>query len=105
VGTLAEERPVTETLDALDTLRKESPVAGFDLVVNRLIPDLDADPGILDAAPPGPAAEAARHHCRLRATQQGWLEHLPDATPLPYLFGVFTPGEVAARLADLWEAV
>jgi anion-transporting ArsA/GET3 family ATPase len=102
--TLAEELPVSETLEALDALRSEAPISRAELVVNRLIPDLDTAPGVLEAAPPGPAGDAARLHCRLRAAQQEWLERLPEATRLPYLFGVFTPGEVSARLADLWEA-
>jgi len=101
---LAEELPVVETLEALDALERESLVSGWELVVNRLIPDLDAPLGALDEAPPGPAGDAARLHCRLRSAQQAWLDRLPPATRLPYLFGVFTPAEVSARLADLWEA-
>jgi hypothetical protein len=38
------------------------------------------------------------------AEQQYWLEHrTPDLT-LPYLFGLLTPNEVAARLSEELEA-
>ena len=103
MATLAEELPVTETLEALDDLDREHLVDVAEVVVNRLLPDLDVTAGQLVDAPAGPARDAATLHCGLRRSQQAWLERLPPATLLPHLFGVFTPGEVAARLADLWE--
>jgi hypothetical protein len=36
----------------------------------------------------------------LETEQSHWLNELDHATTLPYLFGVFTPGEVAEQLAD-----
>jgi anion-transporting ArsA/GET3 family ATPase len=104
MATLAEELPVLETLEALEALEAESLTTVAEVVVNRLLPDLDVAPGLLESAEPGPERDAARLHCALRSAQQQWLERLPAGPRLPYLFGVFTPGEVAARLADLWEA-
>jgi hypothetical protein len=102
--TLAEELPVVETLESLTDLAAEGLADVAELVVNRLLPDLDIASGALERAAPGPALDAARLHCGLRNSQQKWLDELPAVTRLPYLFGVFTPAEVAARLADLWEA-
>lgn len=104
MATLAEELPVTETLEALDALEAEALVPPPELVVNRLLPALEVPGAVLEKARPGPSREAARLHLGLRASQQRWLDRLPPAAGrLPYLFGVFTPAEVAARLADLWE--
>ncbi len=102
MATLAEELPVTETLQALADLEREQLIDIAEVVVNRLLPNLEVEADQLIDAPPGPAKDAATLHCGLRRSQQTWLEQLPPATRLPHLFGVFTPGEVTARLADLW---
>ena len=36
----------------------------------------------------------------LETEQTYWMNELAHASTLPYLFGVFTPGEVAEQLAD-----
>jgi hypothetical protein len=36
--------------------------------------------------------------------QRTWLERFPTDLQLPYLFGLFTPGEVAAHVSDELEA-
>jgi anion-transporting ArsA/GET3 family ATPase len=101
--TLAEELPVTETLEALEVIEAERLVPVAEVVVNRILPELGAAGEAIASAPAGPRREAALLHAELRSSQQEWLSRLPPVTTLPYLFGVFTPAEVAARLADLWE--
>jgi hypothetical protein len=48
--------------------------------------------------------EAALHHQAVYAEQQHWLERLTPDVSLPYLFGLLTPSEVAARLSEEFEA-
>jgi anion-transporting ArsA/GET3 family ATPase len=103
VVTLAEELPMSETAEALAALDAEPVASAAGIVVNRLLPPLEVLPSDVEAASPGPQREAARLHLALQRSQHRWLEHLPSATRLPYLFGIFTPAEVAARLADVWE--
>jgi anion-transporting ArsA/GET3 family ATPase len=98
IVSLPEELPVTETEETLTWLAKEDLVAPPTVVANRVLEEL-TDPG----TPPGPVGDAARLHRSLWGEQQGWLERLSPAQSLPYLHGVFTPGEVAARFADEFE--
>lgn len=103
--TLAEELPVSETLEAMAALREEHLAEIGAVVVNRVLPELSLDDDAIDALPEGPERAAAELHRGLRASQQSWLERLPGCTRLPYLFGLLTPAEAAARLADIWEEV
>ena len=98
--TLPEELPVTETEETLLWLTKEDVVAPPVVVANRVLSEL-TDPG----TPPGPLGEAATLHRSLWAEQQIWLERLPPDHILPYLHGLLTPGEVAARMADEFELI
>jgi hypothetical protein len=95
---LPEELPVTETEETLTWLAKEDLVAPPTVVANRVLEEL-TDPD----TPPGPVGDAARLHRSLWDEQEGWLERLSPAQSLPYLHGLFTPGEVAARIADEFE--
>lgn len=95
--TLAEELPVVETEETLAYLLDEKLVGNHKIVANRVLPELRTA-----AAGSGEVAEAATLHRALYTEQQQWLERLPPDRTLPYLFGLLTPGEVAARLADSW---
>jgi anion-transporting ArsA/GET3 family ATPase len=98
--TLPEELPVTETEETIQWLDVEKVVSARTLVGNRVLDELtDTD------TPKGPVGEAAQLHRSLWAEQQEWLERLPPDHTLPYLFGVFTPGEIAARMCDEFEAI
>jgi hypothetical protein len=44
-------------------------------------------------------------HRSLTAEQARWLAKLPPDLTVPYLFGLFTPGEVAAHISDLLEGL
>lgn len=97
--TLPEELPTTETEETMARVAGAELVPSPYLVANRVLDPLDDD-----STPEGPVGEAARLHRSLWAEQQVWLERLPPRMRLPYLFGILTPGEVAARIADAFEA-
>ncbi len=98
--TLPEELPVTETEETMEWLSKEDLIAKPTLITNRVLSEL-GDPD----TPPGAVGEAATLHRSLWREQQEWLERLPPDHVLPYYFGVFTPGEVAAHIADDLETM
>jgi hypothetical protein len=93
-----------ETAEALDDLATEPVIDLAALAVNRVLPPLGVATSVIDALPPGPQREAATLHDNLFSDQQPWLAMLPAGPRLPYLFGFLTPGEVAARLVDHWDA-
>ena len=101
--TLAEELPVVETIEALHDMGDEPLVDVIGIVVNRVIDPLDVDAHVIADLDDGPMRDAATHHQRLAEEQGAWLERLPEGPRLPHLFGVLTPGEVAAALVDRWE--
>lgn len=103
--TTAEELPVLETLGTLDRFGGEAVVPLETLVVNRLLEPLEVSDSDLNSLPAGPHLAAARHHAATHAQQQRWLEVLPACPQLPYLFGIHTAGEVAERLADVWDEI
>jgi anion-transporting ArsA/GET3 family ATPase len=98
--TLAEELPTTETVETLEWLESEKVVPPPRLVANRILDELGDT-----STPRGPLGEAAQLHRAVWSEQQEWLQRLPPEYRLPYLFGVFTPGEVAARMCDEFEAI
>jgi hypothetical protein len=98
--TLPEELPATETGETISWLAKEDVVATPTVMANRVLDEL-TDPD----TPPGPVGEAAQLHRALWSEQQEWLDRLPPDHTLPYLHGLFTPGEVAARMADEFELI
>jgi len=96
--TLAEELPTIETEETMALLAAQNLVGTPTIVTNRVLPLLETD-----AKGSGVAAEAGALHRSLYRNQQEWIKRLPPARKLPYLFGLLTPGEVAARMADAWE--
>jgi anion-transporting ArsA/GET3 family ATPase len=101
--TLAEELPATETREALSWLADHQVIEHQQVVANRILPRLQASQREIGAVGPGPVREAASLHKALFEEQQRWIAELPPDRQLPFLFGVHTPPEVAARLADEWE--
>lgn len=95
--TTAEELPVTETIESFSAI--EDSIGIERVIVNRTLDPLDAD---LNHLADGPAKQAARLHTALFEEQERWIEQLPDGQRIPYFFGLHTPSEVAARMADMW---
>ena len=73
--------------------------------MNRVLPPLRVSARTIAEVDDAPVRETAQLHRALYAGQQEWLTQLPPGPHLPYLFGLLTPGEVAAQLADVLEAV
>ncbi len=96
--TLPEELPTTETADTISWLETEEMVPPPLLIANRILEELE-DP----STPKGAVGEMATLHRSLWAEQQHWLGELATDLSLPYMFGLFTPGEVAAHMCDELE--
>ena len=92
---LAEELPATETQETIDWLEREQVAPPPSIIVNRVLPSLDSP----DSAD-GMAGDMLDLHRSLWSEQQTWIEALPADLQVPFLFGLFTPGEVAARMSD-----
>lgn len=95
---LAEELPTTETIETMEWLSSHELVAEPTIITNRLVPVLEAK-----SAGTGPVADAAKHHHAVYNEQKAWLRKLKPDIALPYLFGLMTPAEVSARIADALE--
>ncbi len=98
--TLPEELPVTEVAETANWLARENLIAPPLIVANRVLPELEDS-----STPEGPVGHIATLHRSLLREQHRWLGELPVDLRLPYLFGLFTPGEVAVHMSDLLEAV
>lgn len=96
--TLPEELPTTETLETMSWLDRESLIGEPTVIANRVLDELTDD-----SDPPGMPGDMADLHRAIWAEQQQWLEKLPTVLQVPYMFGLFTPGEVAARMSDELE--
>ncbi len=101
--TTPEELPALETAETLDDLESERLITLGAVIANRVLPALDLPPERLGKLPDRPASEAAAHHLGLLELQELTLALLPIDIRLPYLFGIHTPAEVSAQLADAWD--
>lgn len=98
--TLPEELPSTETSETMRWL-EDNPIVSPPLVItNRVLPELKDK-----SSPEGVVGEIADLHRSLWSEQQHWLAQVPPNLTLPYMFGLFTPGEVAAHMSDELETL
>jgi hypothetical protein len=97
---LPEELPTTETLETIDWVTENGVVSAPTVLANRVLDELK-----VKVPETGVAAEIATLHTSLWAEQQKWLERLPPDAILPYMFGTFTPTEVAAHVSDALEVL
>lgn len=95
-----QELPVIETQQGLAAIEAEKLIGVASVIGNRVLPPLGVSMAALKAIEGTATAAAARHHLGAYERQQHWLAKLPAGPRLPYLFGLVTPGEVAARLAE-----
>lgn len=98
--TLPEELPTAETLETLEWVDRTGIVSKPVVVANRVL-----EPVAATTTPPGTAGDMLTLHRSLVDEQRKWLDKLPPDLTLPYLFGLFTPGEVAAHISDDLEAL
>lgn len=101
--TTPDELPVLETKEALDQLIAEPVIDLAAVVTNRVLPKLELTAAEIATLPAGPHRAAAHHHHAVQTQQQRWLPEISAGPHLPYLFGLHTAGEVAERLADVWD--
>jgi anion-transporting ArsA/GET3 family ATPase len=101
--TTPEELPVAETAEAIADLDADPRIAITCVAANRVLAPLEASPGAVAELSSSPWRDAALLHAGLRDSQEKWLGRLPAEPRLPFLFGLHTPAEVAAQLADEWE--
>lgn len=98
--TLPEELPTTETLETIEWV-KGAGVTGPPLIVaNRVLDSIG-----VTTIPEGPVGDMVTLHRSLLSEQERWLDKLPPDLTLPYLFGLFTPAEVAAHISDELETL
>lgn len=95
---LAEELPTTETLETMAWLSSEQLVADPLVITNRVLPELSDT-----TLPRGKVGEMLQLHRSLWSEQQDWIDRIEDDLRIPYMFGLFTPGEVAAHMSDELE--
>ncbi len=100
--TVPEELPIVETVESLDELASEPLVDLAVVAANRVLPELPVPAKVIARLPDGPMRDSATLHRTLQRHQRHWLDALGNATPLPYLFGLVTPAEVAAQLSGRW---
>lgn len=94
------ELPVLETIEAIKTIDGEGLGPKPKVILNRVLDTSGIATNDLPALGDGPLHAAATLQLSLESEQATWAGTLAHETSLPYLFGVFTPGEVAEQLAD-----
>lgn len=97
--TIAEELPVTETLEALVELEDEALIKVGGVFVNRSVDPLGVSEAVLETVEDGAAREAGLLHRGLYENQKRWRSELPDHVDLPLMFGEHDPAQVAEQLS------
>ncbi len=96
-----EELPVLEATQVLAEMADEHVVEVAAIVANRVLPEMKVSAKALAAVAGTVTGAAAHHHVTTFTRQQTWLADLEPTLELPYLFGLLTPGEVSAQLAEV----
>ena len=98
--TLPEELPTGETMETIEWVDKTGVVGPPIVVTNRILERVRTT-----ATPEGAVGDMVTLQRSLTEEQDRWLTKLAPDLRLPYLFGLFTPGEVAAHISDDLEAL
>jgi anion-transporting ArsA/GET3 family ATPase len=93
-----EELPVVETMEAYEQIAGYVDIAA--VITNRVLGPLGVSEETLELVESLPHRQAGQLHRGLYTAQRRWLADLPEGPNVPYRFGVHTPGEVAALIAD-----
>ena len=97
--TLAEELPVTETLEAVEELEAEELMRLDRVIVNRTVRALGVSAEKLATVEDENMRDAGLLHRGLYENQKRWVKELPDHQALPLVFGEHDPHRVAERLS------
>ena len=97
--TLAEELPVTETLEALIELEAEELIKLGSVFINRTLRPLGVSEAVLETVDDDAARSAGLLHRGLYENQERWRRELPDHRALPLVFGEHDPAQVAEQLS------
>ena len=95
---LLEELPITETLETLEWIEANPVVGRPTLVANRVL-----QPVAAHSALDGLVADIVSTHQTLVERQTTWSDMIDFDLEAPFMFGLFTPPEVAAHMADVLE--
>jgi Mrp family chromosome partitioning ATPase len=98
--TLPEELPTTETMETIEWVARTGVVGPATVITNRVLEKVS-----VSSTPQGAVGDMLTLHRSLTEEQERWLTELPPDLTLPYMFGLFTPGEVAAHISDELEAL
>jgi anion-transporting ArsA/GET3 family ATPase len=98
--TLPEELPTTETMETIEWVARTGVVGPPTVITNRVLEKVS-----VSSTPQGAVGDMLTLHRSLTEEQERWLTELPPDLTLPYMFGLFTPGEVAAHISDELEAL
>jgi anion-transporting ArsA/GET3 family ATPase len=102
--TLAEELPVTETLEALEELKAEAPIRLRGVWANRLLEPLGVGAGTLEEVHELAVKNAGLLHRGIYENQRRWRKYLPEHHRLPFVFGEHDPATVARLLSqEIWQ--
>lgn len=93
-----EELPVVETMEAYEQISAFVDIVS--VVANRVLDPLGVSEETLELVDSEPHRAAGRLHRGLYTAQRRWSAELPLGPQVPYRFGIHTPGEVAALIAD-----
>ncbi|MEN8112906.1 MAG: ArsA-related P-loop ATPase [Actinomycetota bacterium] len=102
--TTPEELAVLETREATATIDGQRSVLIAGVWANRVVDPLPITHETIAALPDSSARSAGLLHSGLAAAQAPWLDAIPGDPRIPFLFGLRTPAEVSAQLADICEA-
>jgi anion-transporting ArsA/GET3 family ATPase len=94
------ELPTVEAIEAIATIKEDGLGPEPMVFFNRMLGVSGMSRADLETLGDGPLCAAAALQLDLETEQVYWAEELAHQGALPYLFGVFTPGEVSEQLAD-----
>ncbi len=106
VVTIAEETPISESLELVELLEARVGVKVTSVVVNQVLdPVPEIDPSVLDAAPQHPLVKAYRYSKGWETVQRAHIDELrklqgPLVVELPLVFDVESPTETATTVIE-----
>lgn len=101
--TTPEELAIHETREATAMIDEHRTILIAGVWANRVLDPFPFDHTAIEPLPDGAARSAGLLHAGLVSAQARWLDAIPNDPRIPFLFGVRTPAEVSARLADVFE--